>query len=160
MIVQIVQSTTGLIDRTGWPPGPWDNEPDRVEWRYRGTPRFPLLIVRGPSGALCGYVGLPPGHPYHGVEHWYWTRYDVSCHGGVTFSGSCQENGHICHVPHLGESPDVWWLGFDCAHHGDVCPSPHMFSPAGYEYRDLAYVRREVERLAEQLAKIAKGIPL
>ena len=33
-----------------WPAGPWDTEPDRVEWRLPDLPGYPLLIVRGPIG--------------------------------------------------------------------------------------------------------------
>jgi hypothetical protein len=40
----------------------WDNEPDRVEFESLG---LPCLIVRNPFGALCGYVGVPEGHPWY-----------------------------------------------------------------------------------------------
>ena len=43
----------------------------------------------------------------------------------------------------------LWWLGFDCAHSGDDTPA---FSMSGGTYRDVAYVRAEVEKLAAQLA--------
>jgi hypothetical protein len=57
---------------------------------------------------------------------------------------------------------DVWWLGFDCAHAWDLVPSMIAFEiAAGFEvdrhdvYRDLAYVQRETEALAEQLRALA-----
>lgn len=159
------------VDKSEWYRGPWDEEPDRVEWRFHGTPRFALLIVRGPSGGLCGYVGLPPGHPFHGArEYGAYSRLDLDVHGGLTFGGACQEGGHICHVPRAGESPDVTWLGFDCAHCYDYSSMSmrkyderegrSSFAPSWHEsYRDLHYVRREVESLAEQCARVAKGLP-
>lgn len=53
--------------RSKWPHGPWTNEPDRVEWRHNG---MPCLILRNPSGGnLCGYVGVAPGHPLHGLNY-------------------------------------------------------------------------------------------
>lgn len=140
------------IDKTGWADGPWMREPDRLEWR---EPRgWPCLIVRNKSGALCGYVGVPPGHPWHGKDY---SDCDVSIHGGLTFGQGCMEDGPVCHVPRDGESPEVWWLGFDCAHYMDFIPSytkhdhvDRLWSQDGQTYRDLGYVRAEVERLAEQ----------
>jgi hypothetical protein len=163
-------------DKATWRRGEWDNEPDRIEWRWQGPPRLACLIVRGPSGALCGYVGVPPGHPYHGKEY---NGLDVDVHGGLTYAEACVEGGHICHVPQPGESDEVWWLGFDCAHSGDfsgmkygpedpaVVERPDLFgggprltSWGGYErYCSVAYVRHEVERLAQQLCRVAKGLP-
>lgn len=35
--------------------GEWKDEPDKIQWQDEAT-GFPCLIVRGPSGALCGYV--------------------------------------------------------------------------------------------------------
>jgi hypothetical protein len=137
------------VDRTGWSPGPWDLEPDRIEWRAHG---FPCLIVRSETmGALCGYVGLPPGHPLHGEP------YDipgVDVHGGLTYSGSCA--GHICHIARPGEPDAVWWLGFDCGHPGDKCPATDSYIMRGLgrsgsgDYRDVEYVKAEVEKLAKQ----------
>ncbi len=51
----------GVVDKSEWGPGPWQDEPDKAQWLDAGS-RLPCLIVRGPVGALCGYVGLPPGH--------------------------------------------------------------------------------------------------
>jgi hypothetical protein len=126
-------------------------------------------------GAWCGYVAVPPGHPLHGISY---SQCTVGCedtycyehspdaqievHGGLTYSAPCdgEEGVGICHVPEPGESGDVWWFGFDCAHLFDVVPGlgddlPASFAPPKAEYRDLAYVRSEVNRLAEQLSAMA-----
>ncbi len=154
------------------------------EYRFHDKPAW----GQGPSGALCGYVGLPPEHLWHGVEYdgclfgascpsrtgddrWdtcyeHSPAYRAEVHGGLTYSGYCQEhdeNTGICHVPQPGRPHRVWWLGFDCAHAGDVSPKHEshwrtMPMPAGYEvYRDLAYVQAEVTSLARQIA--AAGSP-
>lgn len=162
-----------FVDRAGWPSGPWDDEADREEWRYRG---LPCLIVRGGGGNLCGYVGVPPGHPWHGrgygatydnadgrvIEH----SIDAEVHGGLTYAARCQENGHICHVARPGEPDDVWWFGFDCAHSGDLRPKDMVMErrfrwPAMEPsvYRTVRYVRREVERLADQVLAADTGLP-
>lgn len=43
------------VDRTGWGSGPWDNEPDRLEWKDEKT-SMPCLMVRNDMGNWCGYV--------------------------------------------------------------------------------------------------------
>lgn len=129
--------------RPNWPRGPWDNEPDKVVWRKEGIP-FPMMIVRsGSTGALCGYVGVSPGHPHYGVD---FSEIDADVHWGLTYSGGC--GGTICHKPLNGEPDHVWWLGFDCAHCEDLAPGLMAWSGT---YRDLEWVKAETERLAEQL---------
>lgn len=159
------ENTEHTVDRSRWSAGPWDGEADRDEWRAHG---FPCLIVRSPStGALCGYVGLPPGHALHGKSYGDDAVDALDVHGGITYGSACA--GHICHVPRDGEPAEVWWLGFDCSHGGDdtpiAFPSSHLMllgfgfglddtSERGAEdYRDMAYVRAETEKLAEQLAR-------
>lgn len=51
------------IDRTGWPKGPWDDEPDKVNWVTKAW--YAGMIVRNHGGALCGYVGVPSKHPHY-----------------------------------------------------------------------------------------------
>jgi hypothetical protein len=145
-----------FVNRSGWstPHGPWDAEPDKRQWMDPET-GLPCLIRRGPSGALCGFVGVPREHPAHGEDY---NDVEVSVHGGLTFGSACRgssENGHgICHVVEPGEPDDVWWFGFDCAHSGDLCPQYHgRYSKYdnGDTYRDFAYVTAEVTSLAKQL---------
>lgn len=155
-----------------WGDGPWQTEPDRLEWRdaFSG---LPCLIVRNAVGALCGYVGVPPGHPWHGKNY---DDVDAQAHGGLTYSAAC--DGPICHVPAPGEPADVWWLGFDCAHFMDLVPvsvanrrsRPISFQMAAVErqwskeaaqlgvqdtYRDIEYVKVECAYLALQAAVAA-----
>jgi len=69
-----------------WGEGPWNNEPDRDVWVDPITD-LDCLINRGPSGAWCGYVGVGPDHPLHGVQY---DDVDVDVHGGLTYSVACQ----------------------------------------------------------------------
>ncbi len=137
------------IDRSGFGPGPWDGEPDRVDLVTEEG--FPGLILRNSMGGLCGYLAVPPGHPWHGKDYQDIGAY---CHGGLTYSGECR--GNICHVPQPGEPDDVWWVGFDCVHSMDVVPSHNKLFPGeayaitGSRYRDVGYVTREIESLARQ----------
>lgn len=150
-----------FIDKSGWDRGEWDDEPDKMQWQDEAT-GLACLIHRGPSGSLCGYVGVPPGHPLYGADY---NNVDVSVHGGLTFADKCQgeaENGRgICHVPGPGEPDSVWWFGFDCAHALDYSPAysvryrgnPIVARRAYETYRTLAYVREQVTHLAAQIAR-------
>lgn len=142
-------------------PGPWQEEPDRAEFEAYG---LPCLIQRGPMGALCGYVAVPPGHRLHGESHAIWEgeapATELEVHGGLTYSAACE--GLICHVPREGEPDNVWWLGFDCAHAGDVVPGldyrlPHQLRRRGDVYRTIDYVRAQCEALAKQLIEVDGG---
>lgn len=160
-----------------WGEGPWNNEDDHAVWVDPAT-NLDCMINRGPSGALCGYVGVPPSHPWHGVD--YTAIVKVEVHGGLTYANSCQEDGEICHVPEPGREHDIWWFGFDCAHAFDLAPQMEatmrelrkrkpeidhiesLFDGAGRypgvfpgnTYRDWNYVVKEVTDLAAQLAAI------
>lgn len=149
------------IDKSSWPRGEWDSEPDKMQWTDEAT-GLPCLVVRNPGGHLCGYVGVPDGHP------WFQKDYDgcringaewPSVHGGLTFADFCsprpdaKERG-ICHVVDAGENDRVWWLGFDCAHCGDLSPKHAADRSAvllaGEAYRTIDYVRSECRSLAAQ----------
>lgn len=161
-----------MYDYNYWPrlemdPGPWRDEPDHLQFESHG---LPCLIVRHPLfGSLCGYVGVLPGHPLHGVRYTD-IDYDLPAHGDLTFSGACEPGRLICHV---GEN-EPWWLGFDCGHFMDlqpgvgemlaierefaarVCRFPSEWSP---NYRDLKYVRGVCRELAAALSAIATVPP-
>lgn len=151
------------VDKSSWGNGPWQEEPDKRQWQDKAT-GLPCLIVRGPFGGLCGYVGVPPAHP--AFEKPY-SDMDVEVHGGLTYADFCQpgeaaEKG-ICHIVDDGEDDRVWWFGFDCGHYGDMMPGhrrdliAQMFDGhcrAGV-YRTLAYVESNVRDLARQLADFA-----
>lgn len=113
-----------LVDKSKWPSrGPWDSEPDKVQWRDEAT-GLPCLIVRGPHGGLCGYVGVSRSHPGFGQDSSHESVYNVDVHGGLTFADKCSGDHHgICHTVECGEDDNVWWFGFDCAHLGDLTPA-------------------------------------
>lgn len=156
-IVRINRNVTRVNGRLAYhdvvlPDGPWHSEPDRVEFESDG---FSCLLLRNSS--WCGYVAVPPGHPWHGKNYDEVRIADdgwPDVHGGLTYSHKC--NGAICHIPKPGESDDVWWVGFDCAHSGDLC----LYTIArGWDrnhetYRDVEYARRETRKLAAQARSV------
>ena len=141
-----------VIDKSKWGDGPWQTEPDRKEWQHAG---FQCLIVRVEShGGLCGYIGVPPGHPWHGKPY---HEVEADCHGGLTYASECR--GAVCHVPAPGEPENLWWLGFDHAHAWDFSPARSarysLSRSADEVYRDMEYATKGVESLAEQAAQAA-----
>jgi hypothetical protein len=169
------------VDKSKWDRGPWDTEPDKVVWVDEATD-LDCMAHRGPAGHWCGYVGVPEGHWAHGANYddvdalnpnqdvW------VAAHGGLTFASACQPHPDgpqfgVCHIAQPGRPDNVWWLGFDCAHAGDLSPGrvadlrehglAHLVTcwPLdSYDtYRDLDYVVAEVTSLATQLAEVGTG---
>lgn len=135
-----VEKYYGVVDKSSWGDGPWQGEPDKAVWVDEET-GLDCMIVRGPSGALCGYVGVGPDHPLHGRDYNECLAHGVECeerwnhkspesafdvHGGLTFADRCANTDdpskHICHIPQEGRPHNVWWFGFDCAHYNDLTP--------------------------------------
>ena len=145
------------IDKSKWGQGEWSHEPDKAQWQDKDT-GLPCLAVRHTScGHWCGYVGVVKDHPYFQKDY---NDCDVDVHGGLTFASLCDhkekpETG-VCHIPEPGEDDHVWWLGFDCAHLGDLCPAydyTHNYS----SYKDLGYVKYQCEQLARQLYALTEA---
>lgn len=149
------------ISREGWGRGEWDDEPDYDAWRSKG---FPCIARRNRYGAWCGYIGVPPGHPWHGKE--YSTLEHVDVHGGLTYAERCNPEAGVCHVPRRGEPADFWWIGFDCAHAFDLSPGlkpmlklelalppervEELYQGLGETYCDLDFIKRQCAHLARQ----------
>lgn len=157
--------TWTTVDKDGWGDGEWQSEPDKAQWVDANT-GYACLIVRGPSGALCGYVGVPQGHAVHKLDYDHGALYDIETHGGLTFSDECQPTDdpseHVCHIPEPGQPDNVWWFGFDCAHSGDITPKYNamstydrsMFTDGFDTYKTADYVVNCVTGLASQLQKL------
>lgn len=147
-------------------PGIWMDEPDEVEWDSDEW-RVPCLIMRTPAlGNLCGYVGVAPAHPWHGLGL---NGLDAVCsvHWGITWAAP---RDHL-RVTRTDETvADHWYIGFDCAHAFDLVPhyrtlfreravqplyiaSGPPAPPYTDVYKDFVWVRRRVEELAEQARK-------
>lgn len=151
--IETTRENRGLMK---WAAGPWDPEPDRIEWTTDAG--FTGIILRQSArhehyapGHLCGYVGVEPGHPWHGLDcSTAPAEAHEACHWGITFGRECE--GEVCHVPAPGQPEHLWWLGFDAAHCDDMSPrDATLYAPRLTDhttYRTVEYMRREVERLA------------
>lgn len=160
------------VDKATWGDGPWQDEPDKMQWPDEAT-GLPLLIHRSDAaGAWCGYVGVPEGHPwYKTAVHTIDSLLPVGVHGGLNFTSFCQDDGDesrgVCHVPGPGEPDHVYWIGFDCGHGDDLSPAmdavcrAHGLTPMSENglfsqvYRDVDYVQNQCRLLAAQVAEAA-----
>jgi len=111
------------------------------------------VLLRGPALQWNGYVGIPVGHPLHGIAYdqekgWLKPVRDLEVHGGITYADD--------HVP--GFQPDgLWYFGFDCSHYRDFYPINLFSYPKNAVYRSLAFAENELRKLASQLAKYSQG---
>lgn len=152
------------IDKSGWGPGPWMNEPDKIHWIDPDTDLDVLMVRHQEAGHWCGYVGVTEGHPFFGRNYsecsatppcgdtycQHSSESLMSVHGGITYSRFCNDEAEnpasaICHVPFPGRPDRVWWLGFDLAHHMDLSPARAMRDRKRYEEAVARGNRRDAE---------------
>lgn len=130
--------------------GPWMREPDLLLWH-----RYDLhcLALRNQeTGAWRGLVGVAESHPFFNkdlsqlVED---TRALVlSVHDGITFTGLAS-----------GFDDKIWFLGFECSGGGDLLPADAHDDKreqikGKQVYRDLKFVRSQINKLALQLSQV------
>lgn len=144
--------------------GDWIDEPDAVEFEYKGLKCLVARVVkREPcheeayfGGHLCGYVFLPKSHPLYGKPA---SEVELSCWCGITYTE---------------ETPEGWMVGFDCGHSTDLVPtmaelrkkyrlSDEIFPiPEEYKnsplfnptYKNIDFCIKQCKSMAKQAAKM------
>lgn len=166
--------------------GIWTDEPDEAEWIHEES-GLPCLVLRSSLGSLCGYVGVPPAHPWHAVQR-------PDCDANITFAGLCVPEGIAATRSRPGSEAFLieahlepaflgyWVLGFDYGHASrDVVPAfrgkelseilpslskgPLLIASrfgrgallGPQTYCDFTYVREQVEHLAQQAHEVFRG---
>lgn len=139
---------THKIDRTGWPKGEWDNEPDAETWVDKMTGYECKILRSDVSGAWCGYVGVTEKHPWFGKSY----GDDVPVPKNIldrtinldevgvinvflaVLSDKERKPGHMeiscaidCHggitFSNKQKASKLWYFGFDCGHCDDYPPA-------------------------------------
>lgn len=120
----------------------------KIEKDWNTAAGFRAVVNMLDRGHRCGYVGVPKGHPLHGVAYNESTPHlgklpddeKVGHRGIITLlllSVDGEQNrpdvifdvhGSLTYSDHNATYPVIntegtWWFGFDCAHAGDA-PSP------------------------------------
>ena len=148
-------------NRSNWPAGEWDDEPDKAQWLDADTGLSCIAKRHHRTGHWCGYVGVPEGHSWFGKQY-----DDISARCELTYAAPCSHGAiesSICHVPEPGEPDNVWWLGFDFAHCDDASPQDHCyardrgypFDPVIGTYKTLEYVKQVCKELAADIKGVA-----
>ena len=152
----------GLVNRTGFSNGPWDDEPDLRVWRYDPAGTF-CAVTRARIGTLAGYVAVPDGNPLLGKDEFHTEPLrSIDVHGGITFADKTPYVSNGMPVARLVRQvygfECGWWVGFDCAHAWDLQPTaPEFAKYQDYVYRSIRYVIGETEIMAEQVSALGGG---
>jgi hypothetical protein len=114
---------------------------------------FQWEVTSNRMGYRCGYVRVPPGHPWHGKDYSDVGTADggyIEVHGGLTFAAPDTDCGK-------GGADNAWWVGFDCAHYGDApdpdLPGSETMLKFGLDHgtvKTTEYVSEECRNLARQ----------
>ncbi len=167
--------------------GPWNNEAEKVAWVDEAT-GLGCIMLRQKNGTISGYVGVGPEHPLFGFEaDAVPVGVSTTVHGGVTYGKACevnrferrahgklrQERYTVCHTTWVRTvqdyrtvqttedefHEDLWWLGFDTDHPGDLVPNGRYGEGRkGDVYRDQSFVYANCIELARKLkSMIEKG---
>jgi hypothetical protein len=103
---------------------------------------FLYNIKHNGNGYRCGYIRIPPSHPWHNKDY---NDIPADVHGGLTYTNVDAEGNY--------------WIGFDCAHLYDLqdksLPYKYPYTreePMG-TIKTLEYVRQQCHNLCEQATK-------
>lgn len=159
--------------------GPWNNEADKIAWIDAET-GLGCIMLRQEDGTISGYTGVGPDHPLFGFNvDAIPIGIARTVHGGVTYGKACEVNRFarvawgkprkerytVCHVTRVRMvqdyrtvqttedefHEDVWWLGFDTNHPGDLVPRNTHDRRKGDVYRDQHFVYENCIKLARKL---------
>jgi hypothetical protein len=164
--------------------GIWTDEPDEAEWIHEES-GLPCLIIRHQAyGTFSGYFGVPPENPLYKSDGDFLEE-EITFTGLSLPEGIVRDARKTdpLTLPIQIEAAflNYWFFGFDCAHAGDVIPMFRGRELAGIlrrrqtqplliasrvgrgtwrgpdVYRDFAFVRKEVEHLAQQAHELHRG---
>lgn len=123
---KIIDEWAVSVKTDGYGIGAWSSEPNFVFYFENG---YPCLIIRmQTTGHLCGYVGIPKERAATYAKNSYsdfaTNATGIDVHGDITFFGS---RDAFLEPEHQNK---YIFMGFDCAHAGDLVPSLIKFNKA------------------------------
>ena len=147
-----------FLNKQNFPPGKWIHEPDLCQWEHK----LPCLAIRDMGmGIWKGFVAVDGYHPFYGKSIEELLKIPdameifLSVYGGLSGAGRLP--------PKYKEyAKNLWWIGIETSHGGDLMPllklevegqdRDKMLS--GQTYKDLRFIRKETNKLANLLAKL------
>lgn len=123
-----------VIDKTAWPRGAWDLEPDELYWTDERTGLKCAIFRNRYLGYLHGYVMVPNGHRYHDVP----AKDIPAARAEASFVSMCG-----CHTS----------IGFGCGRLGYWIPAKEgIDNEPGSRYIGIDERRRMCAELAAELS--------
>lgn len=151
------------------------------DWTTRAG--FRAVAIMGSLGHRCGYVGVPVGHPLHGVS--YSDEADalleisgdepIGKRGSIpilcaALSGGIKQtpemvfdvHGSLTYANGRADYPvesDLWWFGFDCGHCDDA-PSDEYIEKMDARFRGMYRegVHRSLDYVTDECESLAAQI--
>ena len=123
---------------------PWLSEPD--SWLHIDDDGLVLAAVRAGVGWWRGYLGIHKAMDHNRLR-------GIRAHGGLTYK-KAESPGSLTTTMLMalsvsGYEMPVFWIGFDYGHRGDMVPQQGWIEVG--IYRDLEFVRGEIQRMADQV---------
>lgn len=155
-----------LFDKSDWPVGPWQTEPDKRT--LTTSVGLDAVLLRSPSaGHWVVYVGVPFNHPLHGLttfDEIFVPRSVVNAQNAAAieaaFSAATDRAGEVSSritrsfqahrsilVVWHSEDPELDYFGLALAGPGDRSPR----GGTGGAYRDVDFATQQAESLARQI---------
>ena len=131
--------------------GEWVEEFDRVIFEYMDYECMVHRAYKGDkktnlffSGHLCGYVKIEGKDLLQNQS----AIKQISCHCGITYNSLFKYNSVY---------PENW-IGFDCAHEGDIIPSIEMIRKTSKNctYKNVEFCMMQCMNIVNQLIWIEK----
>lgn len=130
----------------------WDSEPDFLLWTRHN---LKCLVIRNQeTGCWRGLVGVKKDHPGYNKtmdllldEKW---ALELDVYGGITFADF---------APDFGD--EIFWFGTEMSNGGDLLPldaaeNKREEIKGPQTYKNFKFIRKEVNSLAAQLAKVGE----
>lgn len=167
-----------IFDDPEFSQGEWVHEPDFYFSGSTNEALYPKAIIRHPSlYHYCGYLLLPLGHPFHGINY---NDIDIHCHGDLTYSGYILNpitvtsllpfNVSVRLKKLLEPYSDYWAIGFDAAHFRDLSPGLIMIDKRmsttgmnqnllldGKTYKNFNYMLAQINEIEIQISNLSRG---
>ncbi len=110
---------------------------------------YRLVVIFQGLGHRCGYVGLPENHTLVGKGAGDDDLQNLDVHGGITWAST------------ISKFDDKrWYIGFDCAHHGDGTDIETLekYGLLGLRFRHTPFVMPGTVRTLDYVIKETKNL--